>query len=86
MSRRKKIETWRQVTKVRLNEAGKQRIGRGIFNTRDFTEGKLYEVIGIVWYSFEDRSGDYCYLVQDDSGTIKPVAMDRFEAVEIKEK
>lgn len=86
MSKRKLISTWRQVTKVKLSKGGKMRIGSGIYDTNSFTPEKVYEVIGVVWYSYEDRSGDYCYLVQDDSGTIEPRAMKNFEVVEIKEK
>lgn len=61
-------------------------MGSGIYDTGSFTAEKVYEVIGVVWYSYEDRSGDFCYLVQDDSGSITPRAMVNFEVVEIKEK
>lgn len=86
MPQKKRISTWRQVTKVKLSEAGKLLMGSGIYDTSNFTAEKVYEVIGVVWYSYEDRSGDYCYLVQGDSGTIEPRAMKNFEVVEIKEK
>jgi len=56
-------------------------IGHDIYNISDFTVGKNYKVFGAVWFSYADRSGDFCWLVQNEEGAVVPKAMKHFSVV-----
>ena len=80
MSRRRpEIILTRKVLEVEpLTELG----GYDIFDVQTyFTKGKTYKVYGAVWYRYQDGSGVWCWLVEDDRGVVSPKAMDRFKVV-----
>jgi len=83
MSKKKaELVVWQPVKKVRLNKEGKLRIGDGIYNTKNFADDKVYDVIGMAFQVYEDGSRELCYILKDDTGIVALRSTSRFEVVE----
>jgi hypothetical protein len=80
--KKEEIVIWKPVKKVRLNSRGKMRIGIDEFSTVNFTDEKLYDVLGMTFVKFPDGTGQLCYIMADDKGTVDLRSTTNFEIVE----
>ena len=75
------IKMWRQINKVRLLD-NVSPIGREVFGIDDLTKGKDYEVFGVTWKIWSDRSREFCYILKNDAGALVLKTTKKFEVVE----
>jgi len=58
--------------------------GGDVFNTRQFTVGKEYEVLGMTKHVFEDHSNTLCFILINDKGKTEEVTVDHFKVLELE--
>jgi hypothetical protein len=51
------------------------------FDISNFKPNKPYKVYGAVWVRYSDGSGVPCWLVETETGSIQPKAMEKFRIV-----
>jgi hypothetical protein len=51
------------------------------FDVSRFKPNKAYKVYGAVWVRYSDGSGVPCWLVETETGSIQPKAMEKFRIV-----
>lgn len=80
LSRKKAIAVWKPVRQVQLKPDVMS--GAGEFSIENFTTGKVYEVSGVTFKVYSDRSNEFCYLIKDDTGALVLKSTSKFEVVD----